>query len=87
MRVAGAGDVLGGGAELHGDARFRDHVAGIGADEMHAERMIAGDLARERANTLLDVIGLDEWLHRCGKGEPPAGLSGSGRKGNIAAQS
>src|SRR6185437_9464526 len=40
MRVAGAGDVLGGSAEFHGDDGFGDHVAGVGADEVHAEHAV-----------------------------------------------
>src|SRR5262249_57358441 len=40
MRVTRAGDVLGGGAELHGDHRFGNHVAGIGADQMHAKNAV-----------------------------------------------
>src|SRR5262249_9276768 len=32
VRVAGAGDVLGRGAELHGNRSLRDHVAGVRPD-------------------------------------------------------
>src|SRR5580693_10710135 len=40
MGVAGAGDVLGRGAEFHGDRRFADHIAGVGAENVHAEHAI-----------------------------------------------
>src|SRR5262249_45960095 len=38
--VAGAGDVLGRGAELHGNRSLRDHVAGVRPDDVHAEHAV-----------------------------------------------
>ena len=40
MRMAGAGDVFGRGAEFHGDRGLGDHVAGIGADDVDAEHAV-----------------------------------------------
>src|ERR1700722_3874048 len=40
MGVAGTGDVLGRGAEFHGDGRLADHVAGVGAENVHAEHAV-----------------------------------------------
>src|ERR1700722_3514580 len=40
MGVAGAGDVLGRGAEFHGDGGLADHVAGVGAENVHAEHAV-----------------------------------------------
>src|SRR5579864_854817 len=40
MGVAGAGDVFRRSAELHGERRLADHVAGIGAENVHAEHAV-----------------------------------------------
>src|SRR5579872_3205870 len=40
MGVAGAGDVFGRGAELHGDGGLGDHGLGVGAEDVHAEHAI-----------------------------------------------
>src|SRR5262245_45820235 len=40
MRVAGARDVFRGGANLHGDGGLGNHVAGIGAENVHAEHAV-----------------------------------------------
>ncbi len=40
MRVAGARDVFRCRAEFHRDRSFRDHVAGIGADDMNPKHAI-----------------------------------------------
>src|SRR4051812_4604629 len=37
MGVVGAGDVFGGGFELHGDDGLGDHVGGVGAKDVDAE--------------------------------------------------
>src|SRR5215208_197860 len=40
MGMAGARDILRRRAELHGDGGFRDHVAGVGAEDMHAQHAV-----------------------------------------------
>ena len=40
MGVAGAGDVLGRGAEFHGDRGFGDHGPGVGPEDVHAEHAV-----------------------------------------------
>ena len=40
MRVAGARDVLGGRAVLHGQHALGDHLAGVAADDVHAQDLV-----------------------------------------------
>ena len=40
MGVAGARDVLGRGAEFHGDGGLGDHGLGVGPENVHAEHAI-----------------------------------------------
>ena len=40
MRMAGARDVFGRRPEFHGDGGLGDHVAGVGADDVHAEHAV-----------------------------------------------
>ena len=66
MGVAGARDVLGGSAEFHGDDGFRDHVAGVGADQMHAEHAVG--------------LGIGEDLHEAVGGEIHLGAAVGGER-------
>ena len=52
--VAGARDVLRGGAEFHRDGGFRDHVAGVGADDVHAEHAVGLGVGQD----LHEAVGL-----------------------------
>src|SRR4051794_7671263 len=45
--VAGAGDVLGGTAELHGHGHLVDHGAGVGAEHMAAEHAVAARVGQD----------------------------------------
>src|SRR5262245_46232435 len=44
MRVAGARQILRRAAELHDHRRLRDHLAGVGADDMHAQNAVGGGI-------------------------------------------
>src|SRR6516162_4042329 len=52
--VAGAGDVLGRGAELHGNRSLRDHVAGVRADDVHAQHAVGLGIGED----LHEALGL-----------------------------
>mmetsp|Transcript_3347 Transcript_3347/g.13365 ORF Transcript_3347/g.13365 Transcript_3347/m.13365 type:complete len:593 (-) Transcript_3347:180-1958(-) len=56
VRVASAGDVLRGRAILHAQDGFRDHLAGVRADDVHAEDAVG---ARVRQHLDEAVDGLD----------------------------
>ena len=58
MGVAGARDVLGGSAELHGDDGFRDHIAGVGADQMDAEHAVGLGVGENFHETLGGLVHL-----------------------------
>jgi hypothetical protein len=57
VSVAGARNVLGGGAEFHGDRRLRDHVAGVGADDVHAEHAVVFGIDEDFYETLGPLVG------------------------------
>ena len=58
MGVAGAGDVFRGGAELHRHGGFGDHVAGIGADDMHAEHAVGLGVGEDFHEAVGLLVGL-----------------------------
>ena len=58
MGVAGARDVLGRGAELHRDRGLRDHVAGVGADDVHAEHAVGLGVGQDLHEAVGLVVGL-----------------------------
>ncbi len=58
MRVAGAGDVFRGRTEFHRDRRFRDHVAGVGADNVHAEHAVGLGIGQDFHKALGGEIDL-----------------------------
>ena len=64
--VAGARDVLGRAAELHRDRRLGDHVAGVGADDVHAEHAVG--------------LGVGEDLHEAVGGEVDLGAAVGGER-------
>src|SRR6202140_1468633 len=71
MSVAGAGDVLRRGAEFHGDRRFADHVAGVGAENVHAEHAVG--------------LGVRQDFHKTFGGQVHlgAGIGGEGKFADV----
>ncbi len=55
--VAGAGDVLGRGAELHRERRLGDHRAGVGADDVDAEHAVARGIGEDLDEALGVAVG------------------------------
>ena len=58
MRVAGARDVFRRGAELHRHRRLRDHVAGIGAEDVHAEHAVGLGVGEDLHEAVGLLVGL-----------------------------
>jgi hypothetical protein len=52
MGVAGAGDILGRGAELHGNRSLGDHVAGVRADDVYTEHAIGLGIGKDFHETV-----------------------------------
>src|SRR5580693_10279960 len=73
MGVAGAGDVLGRRAEFHGDRRLADHVAGVGAENVHAEHAVG--------------LGVGQDFHESFGGQVHlgAGIGGEGKFADVVA--
>src|ERR1700722_9941732 len=71
MGVAGTGDVLGRGAEFHGDGRLADHVAGVRAENVHAEHAVG--------------LGVGQNFHESFGGQVHlgAGIGGEGKFSDI----
>ena len=77
MGVAGAGDVLGRGTELHGDRRLRDHVASIGADDVHAQDAIGRSIGQDLDEPF--TLQVDPGARIGGKGKPANGIGDAAR--------
>src|SRR5580704_4342544 len=73
MGVAGAGDVLGRGAEFHGDRRLADHVAGVGAENVHAEHAVGFGVGQDFHKTFGGQVHLG------------AGIGGEGEFSDVVA--
>src|SRR5580700_1187669 len=73
MSVAGAGDVLGRGAEFHGDGCFADHVAGVGAENVHAEHAVGLGVRQDFDKTFGGQVHLG------------AGIGGEGKFADVVA--
>src|ERR1700736_4312514 len=58
MGVAGARDVLGRRAELHGDRRFGNHVPGVDAEDVHAEHAVAFRVRQDFHEAVGGVVDL-----------------------------
>ena len=56
--VAGARDVLGRSAELHSHSGFRDHVAGVGADDVDAEHPVGLGVGQDFDEAVGLLVGL-----------------------------
>src|SRR5437868_6346952 len=72
--VAGAGDVLGGSAELHGDGGFCDHIAGVGTKNVHSEHAVGLGVGKNLYKAIGLVIDLGAAVggERKFSGAPPA---------------
>ena len=57
MGVAGARDVLGRSAKLHGDRRLRDHGLGVGAENVHAEHAVGFGIGEDFDEALRRQVG------------------------------
>ena len=58
MGVAGAGDVLGGGAVLEGEGGLGDHLAGVGADDVAAQQPVRLGVGQHLDHALRVEVGL-----------------------------
>src|SRR5580704_11141910 len=67
MGVAGAGDILGRGAEFHGNRRLADHVAGIGAENVHAEHAVGLGVGQDFHKTFGGQVHLGAGIGSEGK--------------------
>ena len=75
--MAGARDVFSGRAEPHRHRRLRDHVAGIRADDMHAEHAVGFGVGENLHEAVGLLVGLGAAI---GGGRGLGGIVGDGRR-------